>query len=49
MFGAANDTMLISKGRTSDELKGVKEAGNVTPNKELMELIGKVDSNATTV
>jgi hypothetical protein len=47
MFWIANDTFLISKGRTSDELKGFKEAGNVTQNKELMELVGKVDSNAT--
>jgi hypothetical protein len=47
MFWVANDTILISEGRTSDELKGVKEAGNVTQNKELMELVRKVDSNAT--
>ncbi len=43
----ASDTFLISKGHSSDAIKAAKEGDNVKQNRELMELIGKVDSSAT--
>ena len=46
-FWASSDTVLISKGLTSDAIKAHKDGKSVKENKDLMELIGKVDSSAT--
>lgn len=46
-FWAAKDTILISKGMTADAIKASKDGASVKQNKDLMELIGKVDSGAT--
>jgi hypothetical protein len=46
-FWAAKDTILISKGKTADAIKASKEGKSVKQNKDLMTLIGKVDSGAT--
>jgi hypothetical protein len=46
-FWASSDTVLISKGLTADKIKASASGASVKDNKELMELIGKVDSGAT--
>lgn len=47
MFWAASDTVVLSPGITADALKAHKDGKSVKENKELMALIGKVDSSAT--
>lgn len=46
-YWAANDTILVSKGHTSDVIKSAKNGSNAKQNRELMDLIDQVDSNAT--
>jgi hypothetical protein len=46
-FWASKDTVLISKGLTADKIKASASGASVKDNKDLMELIGKVDSSAT--
>jgi hypothetical protein len=46
-YWAASDTLLLSKGYTSDAIKGAQEGRNVKDNRELMALIGKVEPSAT--
>lgn len=45
-FWASSDTVILSKGLTADEIKALVSGGSVKDNKDLMELIGKVDSGA---
>ncbi len=47
VFWASSDTILISKELTADKIKASKDGASVKQNKDLMGLIGKVDSKAT--
>ncbi len=46
-YWPSKDTLLISEGLSSEKIKAAAADGSVKDNKELMSLIGKVDTSAT--